>query len=338
MEKLVYVGNKRLESTDNPTTIDTLSKKLSPFFELISVSSKKNIFVRYLDIVFTVMFNNKNSIILVDTYSGLAWWYAASVAFISKTLKAKYILILHGGNLPIRAHSNVKIARFMFDNAHRLVAPSDYLKRSLAFCTHNDIKVIPNFIDLESAKYSYWPPQGPEISLIWVRAFHNIYNPKLALDIMSGLRAAGIKARLTMIGPDKDGSLDILRERRNELDLSKCVTLIPGLPKSEWFKLAETATFFINTTNVDNTPVSVVEAMSLGKVIISTDVGGLPDLIEDGVNGFLVPRGDSRQFVKKIIELIADPDLCEMVSFNARNRALDFDWTNIERLWLKLLK
>ena len=60
------------------------------------------------------------------------------------------------------------------------------------------------------------------------------------------------------------------------------------LSKQEWRDLSKDYNVFINTTNFDNTPVSVIEAMALGIPVVSTNVGGLPFLITDKVDGVLV--------------------------------------------------
>src|SRR5690606_31616955 len=97
----------------------------------------------------------------------------------------------------------------------------------------------------------------------------------------------GYNASLCMVGPDTDGSLSQVKALAKQLKVS--VKFTGKLTKSEWNQLSKEYNIFINTTNFDNMPVSVIEAMALGLPVVSTNVGGLPYLITDGVDGMLVP-------------------------------------------------
>jgi glycosyltransferase involved in cell wall biosynthesis len=84
-----------------------------------------------------------------------------------------------------------------------------------------------------------------------------------------------------MIGPDKgDGSLERMQQLASSLDVSNDITIIGGIPREEvpiWLSKGD---IFVNTSNFDNTPVSVLEAMACGLCIVTTNVGGIPYLLE----------------------------------------------------------
>ena len=73
---------------------------------------------------------------------------------------------------------------------------------------------------------------------------------------------------------------------------------------TEWISLSETSSIFINTTTVDNTPVSVIEAMALGVPVISTNCGGMEELIDDEKQGFIVPVRDVNAIANKILKVV----------------------------------
>ena len=79
----------------------------------------------------------------------------------------------------------------------------------------------------------------------------------------------------------KDGSMEACKEYAAEEKLP--VKFTGKLEKNEWIKISADAGIFINTSNIDNTPVSLMEAMALGLPVVSTNVGGIPYLIEDRV-------------------------------------------------------
>jgi len=116
------------------------------------------------------------------------------------------------------------------------------------------------------------------------------------------------------------------------------VTFTGGLNKEEWIALSADYDIFINTTNFDNLPVSIVEAMALGFPIISTNVGGLPYLIEDGVDGLLVNKNDDKMMHEKIEQLLNNPDLSISLSNNARKKAETYAWSSVKTQWDDIIK
>jgi len=171
-----------------------------------------------------------------------------------------------------------------------------------------------------------------------VRSFHRQYNPNMAADVLKELIKTHSEARLCMVGPDKDGSMEDFKDYVNELQMADQVKVTGLLRKEEWIKLAEEYDFFINTTNVDNTPISVIEALGLGLTVISTNPGGIPYLLTSGQNSILVDCGDYKNMADQISGLINDPQRNHQIAMNGRELAESFDWSVIKELWTALLK
>ena len=104
-----------------------------------------------------------------------------------------------------------------------------------------------------------------------------------------------------MVGPDKDGSLSVVKQKATDLDVLDSIYFTGRLSKKEWISKSCDFSFFINTTNADNTPVSVMEAMALGFPVITTNVGGIPYLFINGVEGIQVPANDANAMADAII-------------------------------------
>ena len=328
-QKLLYLGNKLESRGKNPTGVDFLSPLLREETEVISGSTILNPVLRLIDMVRLVIYNLDASVILVDTYSGLAFWYTFTLSVLCQLLGLKYVLILHGGNLPWRAAKSPHIFYFVCSNAHGLVCPSDYLADSLGL--KYKLTVIPNFINL--FEYTFSHRKSVRVpKLLWVRSFSEIYNPSMAIEILNGLRSFE-GATLTMVGPDSDGTMSKVKEKVAQENLIDKVSFAGRLTKAQWRELSTSHNIFINTTNIDNTPVSVIEALSLGMIVLSTNVGGMPYLIEDGVNGFLFKPNDSQSFIDQIIRLTENPKIVEEVSKSARISAEKFDAQVIKKKW-----
>ena len=139
-----------------------------------------------------------------------------------------------------------------------------------------------------------------------------------------------------MIGPDKDGTLDDVLQLINTYKLQDSIEITGVLSKEEWHEKSDDYDIFINTTNVDNTPISIIEAMALGLPIVSTNVGGLPYLIEDQKDGLLVEKENSLAMVNKILEIISENN--SSLAKIARIKAERFDCNNVKNKWVEILK
>ncbi|MGJ8666512.1 MAG: glycosyltransferase family 4 protein [Patiriisocius sp.] len=334
--RILYVGNKSGVGNATLTTIDTLSKQLqNEGFSVTTTSSKKNKAWRLLDMLHTVYkHRNETDIILIDTYSTLNFKYAVAVASLCRKLNIPYIPILHGGNLPDRLKKSPKASAKLFQNAKINIAPSSYLFEAFKKEGYKNITHIPNTIEIEN--YPFLQRENVSARLLWVRSFSKIYNPQLALDILRQLISEEIPATLTMVGPEKDGTLALCREYAKQYNLP--VNFMGKLTKSEWIEVSKKHDIFINTTNFDNMPVSVIEAMALGLPVISTNVGGLPFLIKNNETGVLVEPNDKVLFVAAIKELLENNEKVVALSKNAHQFAEQFDWKRVKENWFTVLK
>ena len=336
-EKILYIGNKLgINSRGTATTLDVLSVQLErEGFTIYSASANRSKIFRLLDMLFAVFkYRNKVDLVLIDTYSTMNFQYAVAVANLCRLFRLPYIPILHGGNLPRRLQKSRSLAYKLFNGAKTNVAPSKYLMEEFATEGYHNLTYIPNTIEIEQYPFLARKEIGPK--LLWVRSFAEIYNPMLALQVVEKLKEEFSNVSLCMIGPEKDGSLQKCKEYATEHQLPVIFTGM--LSKEAWRQRSMDYDIFINTTNFDNTPVSVMEAMALGLPVISTKVGGIPYLIEDQKDGLLVPPDDRYPFVNAIRKLCTNNDLAISLSTNARKKVEGFDWQNVKQHWLTLLR
>ncbi|MCF7560304.1 glycosyltransferase family 4 protein [Sabulilitoribacter multivorans] len=318
------------------SSIDVLAPLLSETnFKVISASHKKSIIIRLLHMLYTCFkYRKKADYVLIDTYSTLNFYYAFFVSQLCRILKLKYIPLLHGGNLPERLKTSPVLSKAIFNNAHINVAPSIFIKRKFEEFAVLNVINIPNSIEL--AKYPFKQRNYSKVKLLWVRSFSKIYNPLLAIRVLKMLKDDNLEAELCMVGPDGDGSFLEARELAKQSKVD--VTFTGKLSKKEWISLSTNYNFFINTTNFDNMPVSVIEAMALGLPVISTNVGGMPFLIENGKEGVLIEPNSVESFVDAIKELHSTPDKANQIALSARKRVENFDWNIVKNQWIKLLQ
>lgn len=335
MKNLLYIGNKLSKKGKTETTIETMGRLLKAEGYVVNITSlKNNKVLRLLDMLFSIVkYRNTVDYVLIDTYSTSNFYYAYLCSQLCRSFKLKYIPILHGGDLPRRLKQSRKKCKQIFDNAHKNISPSLYSFSEFEKAGFKNLEYIPNNIPIKD--YKFQRKQIESVKLLWVRSFSDFYNPQLAVKLLKCLKDEGVQASLCMVGPDNDGSLVKTKAFAKALNLE--VEFTGLLSKKEWHRKAEAFNIFINTTNIDNTPVSVIEAMALGLPVISTNVGGMPFLIEDGVDGILVEPNNDEVFKAAVLNLIENKEKTLQMTEKARSKVEHFDWELVKKKWKALL-
>jgi glycosyltransferase involved in cell wall biosynthesis len=303
---------------------------------VFTTSHKVGRLPRLFDFLATVwMKRHSYRVALVDVYSGLAFVWAELVCWALRIAKKPYILTLRGGNLPVFAQHTGKRVPRLLHSASVVTTPSVYLFEQMR-PYRQELVLLPNPLDV--AKYSFKPREHPAPRLVWLRAFHDIYNPSLAVHVVARLTQDFPSVRLVMMGPNKgDGSFEAMDRLASELGVADKVTCTGPIPKGEVPHRLHEGDIFLNTTRVDNTPVSVLEAMACGLCVISTNVGGIPYILKDDHDALLVPSGDHAAMAKAVQRLLTEEGLAERLSRNARRKVEQYDWSNIFPTWERLL-
>lgn len=336
--ELLMVGNFLSGTRGTRGVCEELALRLSSAgWTIATTSSRPGRFARLLDMLGTVLRRRHDyRVAHVDVYSGAAFLWAELTCALLRRLRKPYVLTLHGGNLPAFARRRPGRVRRLLAGARAVTSPSGYLSEKLNWL-RPDVRLLPNALDV--AQYTFRPRSALRPRLVWLRAFHALYRPELAPEVLARLLERYPDARLTMIGPDKgDGSLEATRDVARRLGVLDRIRFPGAVPKSDVARWLAEEDIFVNTTSVDNTPVSVLEAMACGLCVVSTDAGGLPYVIDHESNGLLVPAGDAEAMTGAIHRLLSDPVLAERLSRHARDRAEREDWSVVLPLWESLLR
>lgn len=335
---LLFVGNFLSGSGTHQTYVEALTDRLEcRQWRIVRTSRRRRRLERLADMLHTVWTRRDDySIAHIDLFSGLAFVWAEAVCFALRRLAKPYVVTLRGGNLPLFATRWPARTRRLLRSAALVTAPSGYLGNVFG---HNarELIEIPNAIDLSS--YSYRRRAGAGMRLIWVRAFHAVYNPVLAVETLALLQARFPLTTLTMIGADKgDGSILAVQQRARVLGVAEKLHVIPGVPKREIPDHLANGDIFLNTADVDNSPVSVVEALATGLCVVSTGVGGIPFLLRDQVDSLLVPPRDSIAMARAVMRLLDEPELAARLSTGARAVAERHDWAHVIERWESMFR
>jgi len=331
---LLYIGNELLVHGKTPSSIDTLSPQFREFCDVITTSQKQNPLLRLIDMLVTIIKCRKEvDFILIDTYSTNNFYFAFLAGLLARFFNIEYFTYLHGGNLPARLQSHPKLSAALFNSSKMNLAPSGYLSEAFSKEGYR-VEFIPNNIDISI--YPFEERKNVKPKLLFVRSFSEVYNPQLAIKTFAKIKEKYVDAVMCMVGPDKDGTLEKVKILAQKLGILEDIEFTGKLSKQDWIRHSSEYDIFINPTNFDNQPVSIIEAMALGMPIVSTNVGGLPYLIENKKDGLLVDPDNVDSFVKAIEEILEDQDLANKLSKNAREKAVEYDWKNVSKKWKTL--
>ncbi len=303
---------------------------------VMTVSHRRSRILRLVAMTFFPWWQRRRfDVAVVDVFSGPSFLWAEAATMALDAARKPVALTLRGGALPAFAHRHPRRVRKLLCRAAEVTAPSSYLAEAMK-PFRSDIKVIPNALEL--SRYPFRHRSGVKPNLIWLRAFHRMYAPEVAIQVLASLLQEHPEAHLTMVGPDKDGSLAHCQALAVDKGVASRVTFLTAVPKEQVPAVLAQADIFLNTTTVDNTPVSVIEAMACGLCVVSTNAGGVPHLVRDGEEGILVPVGDAGAMVEAVTRLLDAPSLAARLSANARAKAAGFDWSNVLPQWEELLE
>lgn len=334
---VAIIGNFLSTAGGTRDVCEDLAARLSEAgWSVITASHKKARLPRLWDMLATVYRRRHEfAVAQIDVFSGPAFIWAEAVCGLLRRLAKPCVLTLHGGSLPDFARRHPARVRRLLASARVVTTPSRFLWEQMQ-PYRRELRLLPNALDL--ARYPFRLRPQPEPLLVWLRAFDEIYNPTLGPEVLARVAQAYPSARLVMVGPDKgDGSLR--RTRRTAAEhhvLDRLAT--PGVvPKSEVPAWLSRGDIFLNTTDVDNAPVSVIEAMACGLCVVSTNVGGLRYLLDPEHDALLVPPKDAEAMAAAVLRLLREPGLAERLSRNGRAKAGQCDWSVVLPQWEALL-
>lgn len=331
MKSALFVGNFLSAHLNRGYSEELADRLEARGWEVVRTSSQLGRVLRLADMLRTTWTQRaRYRIAHVDVFSGSAFVWAEATCLLLRALKKPYVLTLRGGNLPDFAARSPGRVRRLLESAALVTAPSSYLVETMR-PYRRDLVVLRNAVD--TLAYGYRERVAPRPRLTWVRAFHSIYNPVLAIDVLARVSRQWPDATLAMIGPDKDGTLAHVARRARELGIRERLTIVGAIPKREIPHHLADADVFINTTDIDNTPITLLEAMSAGLCVVSTAVGGIPFMVRDEHEAMLVPPRDADAMAGAVARILVEPGLAVRLSREGHASAKQCDWSAILSVW-----
>ncbi len=214
----------------------------------------------------------------------------------------------------------------------KIVVPSTFLQD--VFARHGyQAEVIHNVIDTGQDRYRERLPLLPEF--LSVRDFKPHCGVEYTLVAFAMIQTVFPTASLTMAGQGPQEAE--LKHLAQALALRN-VRFVGSVDPVSMVALYDAHSILLNSSFVDNQPLSVVEAMASGMPVVSTGVGDIPNMIEDGESGTLVPVGDPSAMAKAGTLLLEQPDRAALMAQRAKESLMRYDWSNVGPAWAKMYR
>ena len=237
------------------------------------------------------------------------------------------ILNYHSGEAPDHLQRS-SIARRTLARVNSNIVPSSFLVDVFReFGIHAN--VIPNLVDLDRFRFK---PRGPlRPRLVSTRNFDALYNVACTIRAFRRVQDRWPDASLTLVGGGpQDG---MLRQLVARLEL-KNVVFVGQVRPDEIAGYYTANDIYIQSPNIDNMPVSVIEAYASGLPVVSTAAGGVPAILTSGEEGLLAPLDDHEALAAHVLRLLDDSALAQRLARAAYARCRACTWPSVRGQWL----
>jgi glycosyltransferase involved in cell wall biosynthesis len=222
-----------------------------------------------------------------------------------------------------------RTAALLMRLAHLIVVPSGYLVD--VFARHGlKATAVPNFVEIEHLPYRLRNSVRPVF--LSNRNFEEHYNVSCVLRAFGRIQARTPHAKLVVAG---DGPLRArLQAEARDLGLRN-VTFCGAVAPDRMATLYDEAEVYLNAPDIDNMPNSILEAAACGLPIVTSDAGGIPYIVRNGVTALLTPRNDDAALAAAAIRMLEEPELASRLAAAARAEVLQrYVWPAVERGWM----
>lgn len=256
-------------------------------------------------------------------------------AFLSKTFwRIPYIVWGQGSDVYLPWRFKKPISKIVLSTAGAVIALTINMQQEMLKTCKRQIMIIPNGIDLdkfnglnrENARSEMRIPND-DIIVTFVGTLRPVKGVKYLIQAMDLIhkKNADIKLMLVGDGPDRQE----LERMTEELELKDVVVFVGKVPNEKIPMYMTASDIFILPSLSEGFPIVNLEAMASGLPVIVTKVGGLPEIVNEGENGFLVEPKNPEQLADKILMLMEDNNLRYKISENNKKKAKDFSWENV---------
>jgi len=295
--------------------------------------------IKYVRTIVTTMLYIATLLARVRAYDVIHIFSASYLSFVLSPTPAILISKLYGKKVMLNYRSGEALDHLtrwrrtalpVIRLADRVVVPSGYLVEVFGRFGIR-AESIANTVDLTRFRFRARMPLEPVI--LSNRNLESLYNVECILRAFAIIQKRVSEARLIVAGDGSErGRLESLGA---ELRLRN-VEFIGQVSPENMPALYDQADIFINASNIDNMPVSHIEAFAAGLAVVTTDAGGIPYIVADNRNGLLVSCGDYQALARSVVTLLEDAEMADRLIKTARADCEKYTWAAVRQEWLAI--
>lgn len=251
---------------------------------------------------------------------------------IAKLFNKKTILNYHSGEAEDHLTRWKRTAIPLIRRFDKIIVPSDYLVDVFGRFGLK-AETIFNFVDTSNYRFRERQPLNPVF--LSNRNFESLYNVGCILQAFALIQQKFPVAKLLVAGEGREGA--DLRQLSKTLGLRN-VEFLGSVQQSEMPGLYDQADIYLNSSNIDNMPSSIIEAFAAGTPVVSTNAGGIPYIVKDGETGLLVSLNDHEALAAAAIRLLDSPELAQKIITQARQDCVKYSLEAVYPQWVNVYR
>jgi glycosyltransferase involved in cell wall biosynthesis len=301
---------------------DRLGVRFLPTFVDAGSAAKMGIALLALLRLLALLCARKVDIVHVHMASGSSVWRKALFCALASVFSRPYIVHLHSGKLPTYFDERCgpvrkwALRRLLLSSAHLIVITSERISwlRSVGVMSER-VTLMPNPVGaLPECPADPLRSEGAP-RVVFLGRLEPAKGVDCLLEAFGQVTRRYPSARLILAGEGDAAGCMAQARVLNVERLVDCIGWVQGRQKAE---LLEGATILALPSLYEGQPMSVLEAMAYAVPCVTTNVGGLPDIVRDGETGFLVPVGDAERLANVLLDLLQHPELRARIGAHAR--------------------
>ena len=245
-----------------------------------------------------------------------------------KFLKIPYVVWGQGSDIYLPGRFTRMTSKSILQNADAVLALTEDMKQKMREICDRDISVVPNGIDLKRFEISSGEKkEGSAKTIIFVGRLHPVKGVQYLIEAMAIVHQQMPDVKLVIVGDGVERAR--LEELAEKLNLNGCIQFAGQVPQESIPRLMHQADVFALSSLSEGLPVVILEAMAAGLPIVATKVGGIPDIVEEGVNGYLVNAKSSEEIADRLLILLQNDEMREEIAAKNREKAKLYTWDKI---------
>lgn len=261
-----------------------------------------------------------------------SWWswhlFSAPAVWVARWRGIPVVVNYRGGEAEDFLKRSYRCIRPTLKRVNAVIVPTAFLCQVFMKWRIN-ATVVPNIVDLQLFSRKAVPASGGSGNgsaphIIVARNLEKIYDLPTALRAFQRIRGRYPRARMTVAGsgPEREA----LQRLAAELNVTAAVTFAGRIDNNDMAAVYHSADVMINPSLADNMPISVLEALATGVPVVSTNVGGIPYLVADGVSARLVPPGDISAMADAVIDILSNKALAGRLIASGQDLVKQYAW------------